>query len=146
LRGVLPLGSFLPLSLKCIEKTDQVSLLLVRETGVGAVVIKIHRVKQGGRLAIVEIGRAGHLALNEVGGRVMRAVASAAIPIRIRKSRDGSRCCQAAGRGRANNGASLSSGPVLALLTVSGPGFAFIFERPEGRPARKHSRPRYCRL
>ena len=58
-------------------------------------VIKIHGVKQNGRLPIVETGRAGYLALNEVGGRVMRAVASAAIPIRIRKSRDGSRCCQA---------------------------------------------------
>jgi hypothetical protein len=110
-------------------------------TEVEAVVIKIHGFKQSGRLPIVETGRAGHLALNEVGGRVMRPVASAAIPIRIRKSRDGSRCCQAAGRGRANNGAPLSSGPVLALLTVTGP--AFVSGRAERR-ARKHSRPQNC--
>jgi hypothetical protein len=42
--------------------------------------------KQSGRLPIVETGRAGHLALNEVGGRVMWPVSSAAVPSALGKA------------------------------------------------------------
>src|ERR1700719_1545032 len=48
----------MPLVLECIKEIDQVLLLLICETDVEALVIKIHRVEQSGCRAVVEIGGA----------------------------------------------------------------------------------------